>query len=210
MMEMNIKKLSIIGEKIVCLCGSTQFMVDFHKANWEFTLKGWIVLSVGVCKHAERHGGEALGKDVADMLDELHLRKIDKADLVYVLNVNGYIGVSTAKEIAYAEEIGASVQYLEDPPEMLTLEKLKTMEPGTHFASGEAFDVSDELFMANTGKFLTWVAVRGHGKYDWAIYTHIASHDKEWIAQQGDKVGMKENIKFCVPCDDQAYKAYRL
>jgi len=98
---------------IVCLCGSTRFMEEFHAAGWQFTLDGEIVLSIGVCKHAEDHGGEALGQDVADRLDELHLRKIDLADRVFVLNVDGYIGDSTRKEINYAKKIGKPISYLE-------------------------------------------------------------------------------------------------
>lgn len=99
--------------KIVCLCGSTRFMQAFFDAGWKFTLKGYIVLSVGVCKHAEHHGAEALGQDVADRLDELHLRKIDLADEVFVLNIGGYIGKSTSKEIAYAIEKNKPISYLE-------------------------------------------------------------------------------------------------
>ena len=102
---------------IVCLCGSTRFMEAFFEMGWEFTLKGFIVLSVGVCKHAKDHGGEALGQDVADKLDELHLRKIDLSELVYVLNVGGYIGESTRKEIKYAEDHGKEIKYLEGIPE---------------------------------------------------------------------------------------------
>ncbi len=93
--------------KVVCLCGSTRFMDLFHAAGWEFTLRGVIVLSVGVAKHiATKDGGhaaETLGPGVADRLDELHLRKIDLADYVFVLDGNGYIGESTAREILYAE-----------------------------------------------------------------------------------------------------------
>ena len=100
--------------RIVCLCGSTRFMNAFFEAGWNFTLRGYIVLSVGVCKHAEHHGAEALGQDVADRLDELHLRKIDLADEVYVLNVGGYIGSSTRKEIEYAESLNMPVKYLEE------------------------------------------------------------------------------------------------
>ena len=102
--------------RIVCLCGSTRFMGHFHDFGWQFTLDGLIVLSVGVCKHvgSEGHGGEALGQEVADRLDELHLRKIDLADFVFVLNVDGYIGSSTRKEIEYAEKIGRPVQYMEE------------------------------------------------------------------------------------------------
>jgi hypothetical protein len=88
-------------------------MAEFFEAGWQFTLLGKIVLSIGVCKHAKDHGGEALGQDVADKLDELHLRKIDMCDFVYVLNVNGYIGHSTHKEIDYAIKTGKPIRYLE-------------------------------------------------------------------------------------------------
>lgn len=100
-----------IRPKIVCLCGSTKFMDAFFEANWDFTLKGYIVLSVGVIKHAINF--ETLEQNVADRLDELHLRKIDLADEVYVLNVGGYIGKSTAKEVEYAKKIGKQINYLE-------------------------------------------------------------------------------------------------
>jgi len=99
--------------KIVCLCGSTRFMQAFFDAGWTYTLAGYIVLSVGVCKHAEDHGTEALGPDVVERLDELHKRKIDLADLVCILNVDGYIGESTRSELDYALEHGKPVVYLE-------------------------------------------------------------------------------------------------
>lgn len=99
--------------EIICLCGSTRFWDTFHAVGWELTLQGKIVLSIGVCKHAEDHGGEALGQDVADMLDELHLRKIDLADTVWILNVGGYIGDSTRKELEYAREQGKHIIFLE-------------------------------------------------------------------------------------------------
>lgn len=100
--------------EVVCLCGSTRFMDAFHATGWQLTLDGYIVLTVGVCKHAEDHGGEALGRDVADKLDELHRRKIDLADWVMVLNVGGYIGDSTRAEIEYAKAHSKMVVYLED------------------------------------------------------------------------------------------------
>ena len=102
--------------KVVVLCGSTQFMEAFHNAGWEETLKGHIVLSVGVVTtSAEGHAGEAIGDDTVEMLDELHWRKIDLADEVLVLNVGGYIGYSTRREIEYAELIGKPIRYLNDP-----------------------------------------------------------------------------------------------
>jgi len=98
---------------IVCLCGSTRFMDAFFDAGWSETLAGKIVLSVGVCKHAEHHGGEALGEGAAEMLDELHLRKIDLADEILVLNVGGYIGQSTAREVIYAHQHNKPIRLLE-------------------------------------------------------------------------------------------------
>ena len=99
---------------IVCFCGSTRFMDAFHEAGWQLTLEGRIVLSIGVCKHAEHHGGEALGQHVAERLDELHLRKIDLAEWVFILNVDGYIGDSTRRELEYAKSQGKRITFLEE------------------------------------------------------------------------------------------------
>ena len=102
--------------KIICLCGSTRFMDAFFDAGWKFTLEGKIVLSVGVWRTGPTdHAGEWLGREVKDALDELHLRKIDLADEVFVLNVGGYVGDSTRREIKYAELAGKPVSYLEEP-----------------------------------------------------------------------------------------------
>ncbi len=99
--------------EIVCLCGSTRFMETFFDEGWQLTLEGKIVLSVGVCKHANHHGAEVLGPNVVEALDELHKRKIDLCNRVHVLNVDGYIGESTQSEIAYAKKIGRAITYLE-------------------------------------------------------------------------------------------------
>ncbi|KKL70850.1 hypothetical protein LCGC14_2100780 [marine sediment metagenome] len=88
-------------------------MEAFFDAGWNETLAGKIVLSVGVCKHAEHHGAEALGPEVVEALDELHLRKIDMADEVFILKVNGYIGKSTRRELNYAISKGKKVRFLE-------------------------------------------------------------------------------------------------
>lgn len=101
---------------IVCLCGSTRFYDSFQEANYTLTMAGEIVLSVGFYPHAKaEHGhGEGVGHDSQEKvaLDELHKRKIDLADYVLVLNVDGYIGDSTRSEIEYAESIGRPVAYL--------------------------------------------------------------------------------------------------
>ena len=104
--------------EVVCLCGSTRFYDAFQQANYDLTMAGKIVLSVGFYPHAKAESGhgEGVGHDSAEKvaLDELHKRKIDLADRVLVLNVGGYIGESTRSEIDYAVSIGRPVEFLEE------------------------------------------------------------------------------------------------
>jgi len=102
---------SLTRPAIVCLCGSTRFFEAFRKANFDLTLQGRIVLSIGCDTKSD--GGLSLTQEQKVALDELHKRKIDLADGVLVLNVGGYIGSSTRSEIEYAEAIGTPVSYLE-------------------------------------------------------------------------------------------------
>lgn len=97
--------------KVVTLCGSTRFKEEFLEANKRLTLQGYIVLMPGVFAHSGDK--EAFDPEVKGILDNMHFRKIDLSDEVYVLNVGGYIGESTAREIDYAVSHGRPVRYLE-------------------------------------------------------------------------------------------------
>lgn len=100
---------------IVCLCGSTRFFETFQEASLRETVAGKIILSIG-CNLRSDHqlwANPFEREAIKRSLDELHLRKIDLADEVLVLNVGGYIGDSTRREIAYAESLGRPVRYLE-------------------------------------------------------------------------------------------------
>ena len=103
--------------KIVYLCGSTRFWREFQRASLRETMAGRIVLSIGAASGTDdEHFGNLAREEydkVKTMLDELHKRKIDLADEVLVLNVDGYIGSSTRSEIEYAEAHGKPVKYLE-------------------------------------------------------------------------------------------------
>jgi len=104
--------------KIITLCGSTRFYEQFQEANFRETMNGNIVLSVGFFPHSSKKAhGEEVGITVEDKikLDELHKRKIDISDEIFVINVGGYIGESTRSEIEYAHKIGVPVNYLEYP-----------------------------------------------------------------------------------------------
>lgn len=96
--------------RVVTVCGSTRFRAEYERATRELTLQGVIVISVGLFGHQEAIDMEG---PIKAMLDELHLRKIDLSDGIYVINPGGYIGESTAREIEYARRHGKTVEYLE-------------------------------------------------------------------------------------------------
>ena len=103
----------MIGKyKVITLCGSTRFKDAFLEAQKQLTLKGNIVISVGLFGHSGDN--EVWTEGTKEMRDDMHLRKIDMADEIYVINVGGYIGSSTRSEIEYAEATGKTVRYLEE------------------------------------------------------------------------------------------------
>jgi hypothetical protein len=98
--------------KVVTLCGSTRFKEEFINTQKRLTLEGCIVISVGLFGHSGDQ--EVFTDGVKEMLDDMHKRKIDMADEIFIINVGGYIGSSTRSEIAYAIETGKTVRYLEE------------------------------------------------------------------------------------------------
>lgn len=112
---------------IVCLCGSTRFSKAFQEANLMETLAGKIVLTIGCDlkpdqeifegvfgeKIFERIGFQGTIDRMKEKLDELHLRKIDLANEVLILNVGGYVGESTRREMTYAYNRMKRIRFLE-------------------------------------------------------------------------------------------------
>ena len=98
--------------KVVTLCGSTRFKDEFIEAQKRLTLAGNIVISVGLFGHSG--DDEVWAEGTKEMLDDMHKRKRDMADEIYVINVGGYIGSSTKSEIEYAKKTGKTVKYLEE------------------------------------------------------------------------------------------------
>lgn len=96
---------------VITLCGSTRFKDQFLEAQKRLTLAGNIVISVGLFGHSG--DDEVWTEGTKEMLDDMHKRKIDMADRIYVINVNGYIGSSTHSEIEYARKKGKQVLFLE-------------------------------------------------------------------------------------------------
>jgi hypothetical protein len=90
--------------EIVCICGSIRFAAEMRAANSDLTFAGVIVLAPG-------EADEVVTAEQKTALDALHLRKIDLADRVLVVNPGGYVGESTRREIAYARAAGKPVSF---------------------------------------------------------------------------------------------------
>src|SRR5574344_250581 len=97
--------------KVITLCGSTRFKDEFMKIQKDLTLKGNIVISLGLFGHSGDN--EALNENTKEMLIDMHRKKIDMSDEIFVINKNGYIGENTLSEIEYARTKGKVITYLE-------------------------------------------------------------------------------------------------
>ena len=103
---------------VITLCGSTRFKNEFMEVQKRLTLEGNIVISVGLFGHSgDSEVWESMDEGTLtktkEMLDDMHKRKIDMADEIFVINVGGYIGDSTRSEIQYAKDHNKKVNYLE-------------------------------------------------------------------------------------------------
>ena len=98
--------------KIVTLCGSAKFEKEFQKINEILTLRNYVVLSLGIfSKNLSNEKQEIILKRYKERLDNIHKKKIDMADIIFVINVEGYIGESTREEIDYAKLKGKEILY---------------------------------------------------------------------------------------------------
>ena len=115
------RQFSMVGKyPVITLCGSTRFKNQFLEAQKRLTLDGNIVISVGLFGHSG--DDEVWVEGIKEMLDDMHKRKIDMADAIYVINVGGYIGSSTRSEIEYAKAHGKDVRYLEEDKLYIAIE----------------------------------------------------------------------------------------
>jgi hypothetical protein len=97
---------------VVCICGSSRFKDDHLGIAQRETLLGKIVLLAGFYHHVDK---VPITAEQKKKLDQLHCRKIDIADEVFIVNPNGYVGESTKEQIEYARALGKTLRWLEDP-----------------------------------------------------------------------------------------------
>lgn len=85
------------------------FKEKFSEIQKRLTLAGNIVISVGFFDHSDVT--DEWDDHVKQMLDQMHLQKIDMADGIYVIDVGSYVGESTRREISYAQSKGKRVTF---------------------------------------------------------------------------------------------------
>jgi hypothetical protein len=93
---------------IYTLCGSTKFKKEFEEINLDLTLQGHVVITVAAFGHADN---KKFTLEQKTLLDRIHIQKIDIADAIYVIDVGGYIGESTTREIAHAIATGKRIYF---------------------------------------------------------------------------------------------------
>ena len=96
---------------IITLCGSTKFKQEFLNVNKWLTLQGNVVISVGLFGQIDN---EPISPEEKILLDEIHKVKIDLANEIFVINVDGYIGKSTKSEMEYADQKGKKIRFYMD------------------------------------------------------------------------------------------------
>ena len=101
--------------KIVVLCGSSKFTDIMAVCAWLIE-RDEKAIAMGLhllpnwypncpADHLAEHEG------VQEEMDELHLRKIDMADEIFVVNHEDYIGDSTKREIEYAQSKNKKIRW---------------------------------------------------------------------------------------------------
>lgn len=107
-----------MSSKRITLCGSTKFKREFEAINQQLSLEGHVVYSVPMFSTADNI---ELTEQQKETLALVHLKKIDNSDGIFVINVDGYIGESTQKEIIHAEQTGKFVKYLSEFPDLIMI-----------------------------------------------------------------------------------------
>lgn len=115
--ELEMKKIKTKDVKIVCICGSTKFCKEISVYKWELEKQG--IMAIGLHLLPANYfnvqpSHQAEFEGVAGILDELHFRKIEMADEIFIFNKDGYIGNQTRIEIDYSESLGKKIVYKEE------------------------------------------------------------------------------------------------
>lgn len=93
--------------KVVTICGSMKFKDKMMEVTRDLEIKNKYVVIQCV------YSNDKFNEEEQVLLADLHYKKIDISDAIYVVNVDGYIGTSTKKEIEYAKSLNKEIFSLE-------------------------------------------------------------------------------------------------
>ena len=177
--------------RVITLCGSTRFKDAFIEAQKVLTLQGNIVISVGLFGHSgDNEVWEGMDENTLthtkEMLDDMHKRKIDMSDEIYVINVGGYIGDSTKSEIQYAISTGKGVRYLESP-----IDQGMNTEQQVMSGFEDLIPETDDVISLLEHHHISYVDKRKSGGALWMI----GGEELREVAQKALTLGTRFNYK---------------
>jgi len=113
------------------LCGSSRFVEIMAVCAWIIEREEQAIV-MGLHLLPQWYSSElkpdhlAEHEGMAEAMDELHLRKIDMADEIFVVNYKDYIGESTTNEVKYTQKQGKKIRwYTHDQVGRVVDEKIK-------------------------------------------------------------------------------------
>ena len=95
--------------KVITLCGSLRFKEEMMKVAIDLELQGNCVLTPVYPISDDK---DDFTEEEAKVLDEMHRYRIDLADIVYIVNKDGYIGKSVKSEIEYSKEKNKEIKFM--------------------------------------------------------------------------------------------------
>lgn len=137
---------------IITLCGSSKFKDEFLKVQKELSLKGYLVLSLGLFGHS----GDDEAWTKKGLLDKVYKQRIDISSSIFVIDVDGYVGESTKNEIEYAINRGKTIYFYSRND----LDKVRDT-PNDSFIGPNDLDLMTRLRNAGTDhrKFMRMITV---------------------------------------------------
>ncbi len=98
--------------KVITVCGSLRFVNEMMEITEKMELQGNCMLVP--IYNPMRPDKDSFTEEEGLILDKMHQERIRLADAILVVNVDGYIGTSTKKEIEFAKSLGKEILYYTD------------------------------------------------------------------------------------------------
>lgn len=202
--------------RVYTLCGSTRFPDAFALATMHLSAMGHIAIGPGIFRHANKpQGARFLDPDgdetnpAHQVLEELHFRKIDLSDAIFVVNVGGYVGSSTRREIAYALSTGKTVEWMfpdaiptefttarrdRPEPDDVTFISIVRWRDGMYEWNGMRHMTEDKADTDPTSPGYEVYVGRLHGDELVSVRRHgdtIVLTEPAWLAHVASRIGLK-------------------